>query len=77
MFEFALISDLNNTVTGVNSSVTFGDGQSFSVNNFNLTSSTLFFVQNNYSRDGDYTINVSASSPNITDWQRFDASIVI
>jgi len=67
--EFFVANDLNTTTNGVNLTVTFGDGNTITKTNWSINNSVLCFVQNNYSRGGDYVMNISAASWNDTDYE--------
>lgn len=70
--EFFLLNDQNTTTSGVNASVTFGDGHQVSggnMTNLSLNKSILFLLQNNYANGGNYQINITSAAPNSTDYQ--------
>ena len=63
-FEFFLVNDMNTTMNNVNVTVAFGDGKTFSNTSMSIGSNIMFLVQNNYSRGGDYKINITVNSTN-------------
>jgi YD repeat-containing protein len=65
--EFFVVNDRTTNLTGVNVSVTFGDGKNFTKSNLTVDDSVMFLVENNYTYGGDYRVNVSVNSSNTTD----------
>ncbi len=64
-FQFYLANEKNSTITDVNWTADFGDGnQIISTNAFNVSTneSVLVIVEHNYSSGGSYKVNVTARS---------------
>jgi len=68
-YEVYLVNDGNTSITGVNLSVQFGDGQTYTNTSLTIESYTRVVFTNNFSQGGDYRVNVTAVSANINDSQ--------
>ena len=65
---FYLVNDKNESLSGVNWTVQFGDGSSSSNTGITIADRSVFIEADHvYSNAGSYAVNVSARSPNITD----------
>lgn len=72
MFEFFVVNDKSESLTEVNFSVDFGDGNIVENESLVISDNLMAIVQNNYSSGGDYAVNISASSSGISDFQTYD-----
>jgi len=68
-FEFFVVNDNNVTLSGVNLSIDFGNGQNFNATNLSIDNNIMFFIQTNYSKGGDYTVKFNVSSAGINDYE--------
>ncbi len=68
-FEFYILNDKNTTLTDVNVTVRFGDGQTYTNNSLTITESQRMVVSHNYTNAGLYSVNISVTAPNSSDSQ--------
>ena len=75
---FYLVNDKNESLSGVNWTVQFGDGSSSSNTGITIADRSVFIEADHvYSNAGSYAVNVSARSPDITDSEVFNVDFGI
>ncbi|MBU0757716.1 MAG: hypothetical protein KKF44_06615, partial [Nanoarchaeota archaeon] len=70
--EFFLVNDDDDSLTGVNYSIDFGDGKSTNDSDLNVTSSIMMFIEHDYDSGGEYEVEITASSDGISDEEILD-----
>lgn len=68
-YEVYLVNDGNTSLSGVNLTVKFGDGQTYTNSSLTIENYTRIVFTNNFSQGGDYNVNVTAVSANMNDSQ--------
>ena len=76
-YEVYLVNDGNSSLSGVNLTIRFGDGQTYTNNSLTVENYTRVVFTNNFSSGGNYDVNITATSANINDTQFLDSQFGI